>query len=139
MVMMDSGAGNHVCNPNIHVLDFKLHATAASKSGRVFQTADGTEIKNLGEKNVRLQTSEGQSSTITFQCADVDTPILSIRRLAMHGHEIRFTNKGGYILRLKTGHHTKVVIHEGVYFIKLKQLRPPANEQAEGVARPGGN
>ena len=89
---------------------------------------------------MRLQTSEGQSSTITFQCADVDTPILSIRRLAMNGHEIRFTEKGGYILHLKTGHRTKFVIHDGVYFIKLKQLNPPANEKNIRVLpRPGGN
>ena len=49
MVVMDSGAGNHVCNPALHFMDFKLHQTAASKGGRVFQTANGTEIRNLGE------------------------------------------------------------------------------------------
>ena len=137
MVMMDSGAGNHVCNPNVHVLAYKTNRNAASQSGRVFQTADGSEIRNLGEKHVRLRTTEGQSSTITFQCADVDTPILSTRRLALNGHEVRYYKNGGCIIHLKTGHRTKFIVYEGVYCIKLKELKPPANELNEGFGRQG--
>ena len=139
MVMMDSGAGNHVCNPAIHFTNFRTHASAGSKSGRVFQTADGTEIKNLGEKHVRLQTQEGQSSTITFQCADVDVPILSTRRLALAGHEIRYRHNGGVIIHLKTKHKTKFVVKDGVYFLKLKELEPPSNEAISTFHRPGRN
>ena len=57
----------------------------------------------------------------------------------MNGHEIRFNDRGGYIIHLNTGHRTKFVIHDGVYFIKLKLLKPAANERNEGFARPGRN
>ena len=139
MVTMDYGAGSPACNPAMHVQADKTHQTSASKNGPVFQTADGTTTKNLGEKHVRLQTGEGQSSTITFQCADVDTPSLSTRRLALSGHEVRYYKNGGLIIHLKTGHRTKFVVYDGVYFIKLKELKPAANERDEGFGRQGAN
>ena len=64
-------------------------------------------------------------------------PFLSTRRPALNGHEVRYDKNGGYIIQLKTGHRTKFVVYEGVYFIKLKELKPPTNELNEGLGRQG--
>ena len=113
------------------------HENDAAKKGRMFQTATGEEIRNSGEKHVRLGTREGQASTINFQCAPVDVSILSVRKLTQCGHEVRFSEMGGEIIHLKTGHNTRFAVKNGVYYIKMKVLDLHEQERAASFTRPG--
>ena len=89
------------------------------------------------KKHVRLGTREGQASTINFQCAPVDVPILSVKKLTQCGHEVRFYEHGGEIIHLKTGHRTRFAARDGVYYLKMKVLDPPEPDRAASFTRPG--
>ena len=133
-VMMDSGAANHVCDPRKHFMSFFTHNNT---EGRKFVTATGEIIENEGFKNVKIQTEEGLKCTITFQCAKVDTPVLSTKMLCQADHEVTYTKDGGWILDLRTNKKTKVVLRGGVYYIKLHIMKPSSEEQAADFHRQG--
>ena len=131
-VMMDSGAANHVCDPTRHFIDFKLHI---DRPGRKFVTATGQVVPNMGEKHTRVCTSEGSVCNVTFQCATVDMPVLSTRKLCESGHEVLYQRNGGIIIDIKSGQTTKFVMRAGVYYLKLRVLRPASRERAAGSGR----
>ena len=131
-VMMDSGAANHVCDPVKHFGVFKLHT---DNPGRKFVTATGEVVENKGEKRVRVQTTEGSVCNITFQCADVDMAVLSTRKLCQSGHEVLYQENGGLIIDTKSGQTTRFVQRGGVYYVKLRVLRPSEAERAADFAR----
>ena len=133
--MMDSGAANHVCNPKLHFLQY-LISDDKTKARRDFVTATGQIIHNLGEKRVRVETERKSKCNIVFQCADVDIPVLSTRKLCQSGHEVTYRKNGGVILDRKSGQQTKFILRGGVYYVKLKVLRPGSPEKSMGFARP---
>ena len=88
-------------------------------------------------KKVKVETELGLKCGITFQCADVDTPVLSTKLLAQTGHEVTYRKDCGDILDLKTGKRTKFVLRGGVHYIKLN-IRPPCDaEKDPSFVRPG--
>ena len=135
--MVEPGAGSHVCNPEFHFAQYRLHETDAARQGRMFQTATGEEIRNAREKHVRIGTREGQASTINVQCAPVDVPILSVKMLTKRGHEVRFYEHGGEIIHLKTGHRTRFAARDGVYDLEMKIIDPPETVRAASFTRRG--
>ena len=130
-VLMDSGAANHVCDVK-HFELFKLHN---DRPGREFVTATGEVVPNLGTKNTKVNTSEGSTCNITFQCAEEDMPVLSTRKLCEAGHEVLYTNNGGLVIDTKRGQTTRFIQRAGVYYLKLHVLRPAKHERAEGFGR----
>ena len=88
-----------------------------------------------GEKHTRIRTSEGSICNVTFQCADVDMPVLSTRKLCESGHEVLYKHNGGLIIDTKTGQTTKFVMRAGVYYLKLRVLKPAGHERAAGFGR----
>ena len=131
-VMMDSGAGNHVRAPEKHVAEYTLHT---DKPSNKFVTATGQVVPNKGEKHTRIRTSEGSICNVTFQCADVDMPVLSTRKLCESGHEVLYKHNGGLTIDTKTGQTTKFVMRAGVYYLKLRVLKPAGHERSAGLAR----
>ena len=88
-------------------------------------------------KKVKVETELGLKCGITFQCADVDTPVLSTKLLAQTGHEVTYRKDCGDILDLKTGKRTKFVLRGGVYYIELK-IRPLVMPKTDpSFVRPG--
>ena len=93
-MMMDSGAANHVCDPARNCSDFNVHT---DKPRKKFVTATGEVVPNQGEKHTRVRTSEGSVCNVTFQCAKVDMPVLSTRKLCQSGHDVLYRANGGMI------------------------------------------
>ena len=100
-------------------------------------TATRDIIETEGFKHVKIQTGQGLRCTITFQCARVDTPVLSTKMLCQADHEVTYTKDGGWILDLRTGNKTKLVLRGGVYYIKLHIMSPSSEEQAADFHRQG--
>ena len=85
-------------------------------------------------------TQERELCESVFQQADVALPIFSVRKLGKT-HRVVLAEEGqndGYIQHRITGHKTKMLSKDGVYFVKVKLQpeRAPKNQvQAEHFAR----
>ena len=77
----------------------------------------------------------GSVCNVAVQCADADMAVLSNRKLCQSGHKVLYKEKGGLIIDTRTGQTTKFIQRGGVYYLKLRVLRPSERERAEGFAR----
>ena len=76
-----------------------------SKQGKFYHSADKGRIYNLGQKEIKAMTESGAPIDITFQVADIQTPLGSVRRLCQAGHRVVFEgeNDGSYIEHIESG------------------------------------
>ena len=66
--------------------------------GLHYIAANGSEIKNVGEKCVKGFTSEGTPIAMTWQIAGVKKPLAGVGRMCDAGNVALSTDKGGYII-----------------------------------------
>ena len=96
-ITADSGAVDHVA-PRSLAKDTPVSETKASRMGVHYVAANGSEIRNEGEKKVKAFTSKGLPLNMTWQIAEVKKPLASIGRICDAGNVAVFTDKGGYII-----------------------------------------
>ena len=106
--------------------------------GKNYTAANGSAIKNRGEKIVSMMTQEGQWKNLKFQVCDVTRPLASVSKIVEAGHTVVFNPswKGGsYILNLQTREKTWLAQRDGVFVLDAKiaptqwQARPSVGEQ----------
>ena len=73
---MDSGAAGHVMLQTM----FPRVKLERRTSPKKLVTANGEQIKDLGDKNIPFKTNEGIQRCITFRSADVVKPFISIEK-----------------------------------------------------------
>ena len=106
--------------------------TEASKQGVHYIAANGSEIKNFGEKCIKGTTEKGSPIAMTWQIAGVEKSLASLGRICDAGNVAVFIEKGVYIVG-KSGakHIIEAVNHcgedkmkmnreNGVYNFKIK-------------------
>ena len=113
-VTVDSGAYNTVGPPHIGTY-FKIANTEASKSGRHYRAANGTPIKNYGQRVVRGTNEAGTPVSLPIQVADVNKVLGSVREMVKAGNKVVFDEDANgkpcsYVEYKKTGMRT--VIHD---------------------------
>ena len=141
LVLMDTGCGNHACDPEKHFLGFRMRPSKGSKAGQVFKTATEESIANQGEKVVKFTTQEGDKCQITVQCAKVSMLIFSIRKLG-RTHRSVFADQhkdNGYLEHKQTGRRTYFFSKGGVYFLRIRLNRDEPVEPEKkntGFGRP---
>jgi uncharacterized Zn finger protein (UPF0148 family) len=99
--------------------------------GKHYTAANGSHIKNRGEKIVSMVTAEGQWKNLKFQVCDVTRPLASVSKIVESGHTVVFNPswKGGsYILNLQTREKTWLRQQDGVFVLDAKVA--PAQWQA---------
>ena len=96
-ITADSGAVDHVA-PRSLAKDTPVEETKASRMGVHYVAANGSEIKNEGEKRVKAFSDKGLPLNMTWQIAGVKKPLASIGRICDAGNVAVFTDKGGYII-----------------------------------------
>ena len=135
--IVDSGSGVHGSNPKKH---FKSVAITPSNKKLTCTTADGSEMVGTGGiQRVSFDTIEGHECTVEFDELPVAMPILSVKLLAKRGHHVEFDDElgGGRITNKATGHVMQVIEKDGVYFLKIKRVRPMKPEPAKPFGGPG--
>ena len=60
--------------------------------------ANGSTIRNEGEKKISAYTDEGMPIDMTWQIAGVKKPLASVGRICDAGNVAIFTDRGGYII-----------------------------------------
>ena len=140
LVLVDSGCGNHACNPKKHFKRFKMRPSPGSKNGQVFVTANEQQTANIGEKLVKFRTREGEQCQIVVQCADVAMPIFSTRKLGKTHRTILADEHQdhGFFEHRKTGARTQFFSKDGVYFLRIRLTpdMPDAEPRDNGFGRP---
>ena len=89
-------------------------------------TAGGHRLENLG-KFVVNATSDGQDIKVPFNHMKVKLPILSVRQMLNKGGRLSLHETGGSITNPKIGQTINLIVHEGLWYMKLKVGRPTAS------------
>ena len=118
-VTLDSGAAECVCGPDHSGASQVLTNEGAANARVEYVCADGGKIPNLGAKDVRSVTDNGGKLNVRLQVTQVDRPLLAVSKAVDAGHEVVFTNKGGFITHGATGCKTPFVKKNGVYTLNL--------------------
>ena len=84
-----------------------------------YLSASGDPIPNLGEKRFVGTTDEDISRKLTAQVADVNTPLLSVRKMMQSGHRVVFDGDGSYIEDKETGEIMSLKDNDTMHTLKL--------------------
>jgi hypothetical protein len=114
VVKLDSGAADWVFTPQA-AQAFKLSPTTASAGGVNYRAANGTEIKNHGQRIVKGFAGDGTPINVAAQVADVNSNLGSVARAVEAGSRIVFDKDGSYIQNKKTGKKIHVKYNNGQY------------------------
>ena len=106
---MDSGAVDTV-GPRQVAQAIPIKPTKASKEGRHYKAANGTEIKNYGQKRIEGVDNKGVSTGITIQVADVHKTLASVGKMTDAGNTIIFSKGRSIIATDKEGEVAKAAI-----------------------------
>eukprot|EP00974_Lingulodinium_polyedra_P094412 9151193-Lingulodinium_polyedra.AAC.1 len=131
-VTVGSGAVDAVGPRNV-AKAFPIVETEDSKNGRNYRAANGSTIRNHGEKVVRGKTKEGQDLTMKMAVADVSKVLASVARMCECGNRVVFDEEGSYVQNKKTGMKTNIEKRSGVYVMDLmvkQESRGPAQGQS---------
>ena len=113
-VTVDSGAYNTVGPPKVGT-HFEVKPTEASASGRHYRAANGSVIRNYGQRVITGRTNEGTLVSVPIQVADVGKVLGSVREMVHHGNRVVFDldANGRSISYLESKPYgTKTAIHE---------------------------
>ena len=88
-VTVDSGAFNTVGPPKVGTY-FNLTPTEASAQGKHYRAANGSIIRNHGQRVVTGRTEEGTLVSMPIQVADVSKVLGSVREMVKSGNRVVF-------------------------------------------------
>ena len=119
LAMIDSGAFTHAVNAERHLPGHPIKPPTARELRRRGETACGGILEIKGSVEVDAE-ADGQKISLKFLDMDVNTPILSVRKLVADGCEVSIYEHGGHIHHLQSGRKMKFFEWQGVYYIKLR-------------------
>ena len=114
-VTMDSGATGHVM-PETMFPRVKIERKTTPKK---FVTANGEQIKDLGEKTIPFKTNEGVQRCITFRSASVVNPLISMQKVVQAGNTVVLDEKNPHIRNTRDGTVIKLDVNNGVYTMDM--------------------
>lgn len=117
-ITVDSGASENVIAEKMAPMT-KTRPSRGSQSGVQYVTANGSCMKNQGEKHLKVVTQEGQKCTINMQVTDVQKPLMSVSRICDAGRRVVFAKEGGYIENLMDGKRATFPRVDNVYRLKV--------------------
>ena len=127
---MDSGAAESVI-PRGWLPQVTVTESEGSKAGLHYVAANGAKIANEGEQKVQFTTAEGHAAGMTFQVANVNKPLGSVKKICNKGHRVVFDNDGSYIENKRTGAIMMLTEESGVY--TLDAWTAPAGFMRQGA------
>ena len=106
-VTVDSGAYDSVM-PFEMAQGVPIKQTEASKRGLSYRAANGTRVRNQGERNLKGYTSEGNAVDMSMQVCDVTKPLGSVRAMMRAGNRVILDSDDSYICNKETGVITNI-------------------------------
>ena len=132
LALVDTGSNIHAADVETHFPDYvdSVRETAASRRGHSATAAGGQKLFNLGRFVVHGHT-DGQDVRIPFNNMKVKLPILSVREMMSKGSRMTLTETGGIIENREKKQAINFIVHDDLWYVKLKVKPPPANDQPE--------
>ena len=115
---IDSGAVD-TCIPIESALSYPIKESVMSKAGAGYRAANGTAIKNHGEKALHGLTGDWTPFKINAQVADVRTPLGSVHHIVKSGNTVVFSKKGNWFMNDQTREKIMIRDRNGSYEIDL--------------------
>ena len=136
-IIVDSGAAESV-------MPHKWCPHAKTQKGQDFGeecvAANGTPIRNKGEKVITMVTREGTWLDTKFQMCNVTRPLASVSRIVEKGHSVVFNpswdTRGSYILNHETREKLWLTAKGGIYVLETK-VAPTKWQTNPDFAGPG--
>ena len=117
-VTVDSGAIDSVMPRRIaHGVPVKQ--TEASRQGLKYRAANGTSIRNEGERDLKGYTTEGNRVDVSMQVCDVTKPLGSGRAMLQAGNRVIFDKGGSFIENKASGVRTNIEDRNGVFVFDI--------------------
>jgi hypothetical protein len=117
-VQVDSGAIDTVAPKDV-AKKFALRETPASRRGVGFVAANGSKIKNYGERKVTGYTDEGTAISMRMTCADVHKVLGSVHKMNQGGNLVVLDGKYSYMKNKASGQRTKIHYEDGQYIMYM--------------------
>ena len=135
-IQVDSGAIDTV-GPKSMAGAFRMRETEMSRKGIGFVAANGSEIKNYGEKLIVGYTDEGGAVSMKVQCADVKKVLCSVHKMNMGGNVVVLDGERSYMQHKESGKKTRIAYEDGQYvmYLWLPAKREEAQEETEKVLK----
>ena len=135
-VTLDSGAYNTV-GPRRVGSYFPIKPTEASQTGKHFSAANGTVIKNYGQRVIKGRSEEGAVVTMPIQVAEVGKVLGSAREFLDTGNRIVLDRDASgkpcsYMEHKATGHRTVVNEVRGTFQFNIRVPKGTSSE-SEGT------
>ena len=135
-VQVDSGAIDHVMPKDV-AKGFEIRPTTASTKGQGYSAANGTIIRNHGEKRLVGRTEKGELISMAMQCADVTRVLGSVHRMNQGGSVVVFDGKDSFAVHKKTGKVTNIHEENGQFvFYVYVQSNQKEQEIGSATAKP---
>ena len=125
LALVDTGSSIHAADADMHFGDYASQVRrpkSASITGAA-TTAGGHKLENLG-KFVVNATTNGHDIKIPFNHMKVKLPILSVRQMLNKGGQLSLNEAGGSITNPHAGQTINFIVHEGLWYMKLKVGKP---------------
>ena len=117
-ITVDSGAIDSVM-PKRVATSVMIKQTEASKQGLRYRAANGTSIRNEGERDLKGYTSEGNLVDMSMQVCEVTKPLGSVRAMLQAGNRVVFDKGGSYIQNHATGIKTCIEDKNGAFVFDI--------------------
>ena len=131
-VQVDSGAIDTVAPKNV-ANRFVLKETAASRRGVGFVAANGSKIKNYGERKVTGYTDDGTAISMRMTCADVHKVLGSVHKMNQGGNLVVLDGEHSFMKNKTSGQKTKIHHEDGQYILYM--WVPCGPKEPEKVAK----
>ena len=90
-----------------------------SRKGMGYVAANGSPIKNFGEKKIVGYTKEGEGIAMKIQCTDVQKALGSVHKMNMGGNVVALDSEKSYMQNKKTGQKMRIEYEGGQYVMYL--------------------
>ena len=105
---------------------FEIDETQASKNGWYYSAANGSPIKNYGQRSLTGFTDEGFPMEAAVQIAEVKRNLASAMKIVKAGNRIVLDEAGSYIEDKKTGRAIQVQTENGDFQFEIWVPKPAA-------------
>ena len=96
-----------------------MRETEMSETGIGFVAANGSGIKNYGEKKTAGYTDDGEGVSMRAQCADVKKVLRSVHKMNLGGNVVVLDGGRSYMQKKGSGQKTKIIYEDGQYVLYL--------------------
>ena len=125
LALVDTGSSIHAADADMHFGEYasQVRKPKGASVTAAATTAGGHRLENLG-KFVVNATTNGHDIKIPFNHMKVKLPILSVRQMLNKGGQLSLNEAGGSITNPNAGQTINFIVHEGLWYMKLKVGKP---------------